>query len=74
MILSSLKLKMKLMIYGILLSVIPIVLISLISFFQDAQTENFVKRETSDLTIANFEHLVKGVYSTCKTSQEQVQK
>ncbi|MCG8550231.1 MAG: methyl-accepting chemotaxis protein, partial [Desulfobacterales bacterium] len=73
MILNSLTLKIKLMIYGILLSVIPIVLIFLISFFQDAQTEKFVKRETSNLTIENFEHLVKGVYSTCKTSQEQVQ-
>nr|WP_319392480.1 Cache 3/Cache 2 fusion domain-containing protein [uncultured Desulfobacter sp.] len=73
MILSSLNLKMKLIIYGILLSVIPIVLISLISFFQDAQTEKIVRRETSNLAIENLEHLVKGVYSTCKTSQEQVQ-
>jgi len=74
MILRSLKLKMKLMVYGILLSVIPLILISLISFFQDAQTAKTVRHETSNLNIANFEHLVKGVYSTCKTSQEQVQK
>lgn len=74
MILGALKLKMKLMIYGILLSVIPLVLISLTSFFQDAQTAKIVRRETSNLTIENFEHLVKSVYATCKASQEQVQK
>ena len=73
LILSSLKLKTKLMFFGILLSVIPLILISLISFFQETQTEKIVEHETSNLTIKNFENLVKGVYLTCKTSQEQVQ-
>ncbi|RAM03571.1 methyl-accepting chemotaxis protein [Desulfobacter hydrogenophilus] len=72
-ILSSLKLKTKLMFFGILLSVIPLILISLISFFQDIQTEKIVENETSKLTIENFENLAKGVYLTCKASQEQVQ-
>ncbi|WP_281167916.1 methyl-accepting chemotaxis protein [Desulfobacter curvatus] len=61
------------MVYGILFSVIPLILISLISFFQDAQTAKIVRRETSDLAIENFEHLIKGVYSICEASQEQVQ-
>ena len=73
MILSSLKLKIKLMFFGILLSVTPLILVSLISFFQDTQTEKIVEHETSNLAIENFENLVKGVYLTCKTSQEQVQ-
>nr|WP_320014367.1 methyl-accepting chemotaxis protein [uncultured Desulfobacter sp.] len=73
MILSSLKLKIKLMVFGILLSVIPLILIFLISFFQDTQTEKIVQHETSNLAIENFENLVKGVYLTCKASQEQVQ-
>ena len=73
MILSSLKLKLKLMIFGVLLSVVPLILISLISFFQDTQTEKIVEHETSNLAVENFENLVKGVYLTCKTSQEQVQ-
>ena len=73
MILSSLKLKIKLMVFGILLSVVPLILISLISFFQDSQSEKIVEHETSNLAIENFENLVKGVYLTCKTSQEQVQ-
>ena len=73
MILSSLKLKIKLMVFGILLSIVPLILISLISFFQDSQSEKIVEHETSNLAIENFENLVKGVYLTCKTSQEQVQ-
>ena len=57
MILSALKLKIKLMVFGILFSVIPLILISLISFIQDTQTEKIVARETSNLTIENFENL-----------------
>lgn len=73
MIFRKLRLKTKLLIYGITLSVVPLILTFSISFFQDVQTDRLVIEETSRMAVSDLEHIVKGVYATCSASQEQVQ-
>lgn len=73
MLFSKLRLKSKLLIYGIGLSVVPLILTFSISFFQDIHTGRTVVEETTRLAVSDLEHIVKGVYSTCNASQEQIQ-
>ena len=73
MLFSKLRLKVKLLIYGIGLSVVPLILTFSISFFQDIHIGRMVIEETTRLANTDLEHIVKGVYATCNASQDQVQ-
>ena len=73
MLFNQLRLKTKLLVYGIALSVVPLILTFSISFFQDMRTGQMVIAETTRIAVADLEHIVKGVYATCNASQEQVQ-
>ncbi len=73
MLFRKLRLKVRLLIYGILLSFIPLILTFSVSFFQDIHTGNMVIEETTRMAVSDLEHIVNGVYATCNAVQEQVQ-
>ena len=73
MLFQKLRLKVRLLIYGILLSFIPLILTFSVSFFQDIHTGNMVIEETTRMAVSDLEHIVNGVYATCNAVQEQVQ-
>ncbi|BBO68666.1 hypothetical protein DSCA_25960 [Desulfosarcina alkanivorans] len=73
MLFRKLRLKVRLLLYGIILSFIPLILTFSISFFQDIRTGNMVIEETTRMAVSDLEHIVSGVYATCNAVQEQVQ-
>jgi methyl-accepting chemotaxis protein len=73
MILENLQLRTKLLTYGVLLSIIPMVLTFSITFYQDFHTGKMIVDETTKMAVSDIEHIVKGAYATCNASQQQIQ-
>lgn len=67
------SIKNKLLLYGVVLSISPLIMTFSITFFQDAHTSKMAMEETNKMASSNLEHIVKGIYATCNASQEQIQ-
>ena len=68
------KLSTKLVTCGILLTLIPILVVITINFFQSSQMVAVAQEETEKLAMADLDHLVTSVYGTCKAQDELLQK
>lgn len=72
--LKNLKLRTKLIVCGASLTLMPILLIIGINFFQNIKMINAAKEETQKLATVDLDHLVTSVYATCKAQDDLIQK
>ena len=69
----KLKLKSRLVFYGILMGVVPLCLFCFMMFFLDNRMKEMVNEKTSLMAESDLDHIVKNVYATCSITQALVQ-
>lgn len=69
----NLKLKGRLVFYGIVMGVVPLCLFCYMMFFLDNRLKDMVDEKTSLMVESDLDHIVKNVYATCKTTHALVQ-
>jgi methyl-accepting chemotaxis protein len=67
------KLRTKLLTIGILLTIVPLLVISVIVFRQNKIMVNVSEEGNTTLAYADLDHLTKGIYALCETQQELIQ-
>ena len=72
--LGNLRLKKKLTIIGLLLSILPLLLVSTLAIIQNNEILNIASEESERLAHADLEHITSGIYSMCKSQQDLLQK
>ena len=72
--LKNLKLVPKLLAVGIVLSIIPLIGISIFTFAQNRKLNEITRTENIKLANADLEHIVEAIYSTVETQQEMLEK
>lgn len=73
MLYRNLKLKSKLVFYGILMVVVPLCLFCFMMFFLDSRMKELVNEKASLMAESDLDHIVQNVYATCSTTQALVQ-
>ena len=71
--LSFLRLRTKLLVSGILLSILPLLIVTATTFMLTRKTAHVFEREIGALAEGDLDHIVKGVYATCNAQQEVIQ-
>jgi signal transduction histidine kinase len=67
------KLRTKLVLCGIILTLTPILLFTAITYFQTSGMMTAAQEETEKLAYADLDHLVSSVYAMCKAQDELIQ-
>jgi methyl-accepting chemotaxis protein len=70
----KMKLRTKLVMCGILLTLIPILIVTAITFLQTSKMVIAAQEETEKLALADLDHIVTSVYATCQAQDELIQK
>jgi methyl-accepting chemotaxis protein len=71
--LSELRLRTRLVFFGFILSVIPLLIVTATTFLQSGRMVAIFDEEISRLGVEDLDHIVKGVYSMCKAHQDVIQ-
>jgi len=71
--LRNVKLKTKLLTYGIVLTVLPLIVISIVVLRQNNKMVKVADEESINLAYADLDHIAQNVYAMCKAQQESVQ-
>ncbi len=70
---KNMKLRTKLLTIGILLTVIPLITVSVIVFRQNRAMVDVADKENTRLAYTDLDHIVKGMYALCETQQDLIQ-
>ncbi len=68
--LKNVKLRTKLLLVGLVLTVVPLLVLGISTYFQNKNMENVARTESVDLAFADLDHIVEGVYAMCQAQQE----
>ncbi len=71
--LRNLKLRVKLLVYGILLTLLPLTVISIIVLRQNVEMAKAAEQESTNLAYADLDHIAQSTASMCKAQQESLQ-
>jgi signal transduction histidine kinase len=71
--LKTAKLQTKLLAIGILVTAIPLVVISVVIFSQNKQMIQVAEEGNTDLAYADLDHIAQNIYGMCKAQQEMLQ-
>ena len=71
--LKTLKLQTKLLSMGIVMTVVPLLVISVVVFVQNKRMVNVAEQESTDLAYADLDHIARNIYGMCKAQQEMLQ-
>ncbi len=66
------SLKGKLLSCGILLSIVPVLLVSMISYSQSAKLLDLASNEADKLAMSDLNHIVESLYATCQAQNELI--
>ncbi len=69
----NMKLRTKLLTIGILLTVIPLITVSIIVYRQNTKMVGVSDEENTKLAYADLDHITKNIYALCETQQEIIQ-
>ncbi|MHC5082468.1 MAG: methyl-accepting chemotaxis protein [Planctomycetota bacterium] len=69
----KMKLRTKLLTLGILLTTLPIVLVTIVNLSQNSKMIAATHDETEVLALTDLDHIAQSVYNLCKTQQETIQ-
>ncbi len=69
---GRLKLRSKLLGFGILLSIIPLIIVTGAVTMESRKIFKIVNREMNQITDSDISHIVKGIYAMCKAHQEVI--
>ncbi len=72
--LENMKLKQKLILIGLILSISPLLLTSAFAIIQNKKILGIATEESKHLSLEDLEHITSGIYSMCKSQQELLQK
>jgi methyl-accepting chemotaxis protein len=70
---KNVKLRTKLLTIGMLLTVVPLLIVSVIVFRQNKAMVCVAEEENTKLAYTDLDHIVKNVYAICETQQELIQ-
>jgi len=70
--LKNVKLQTKLLAYGILLTILPLVVVSLVVIRQTGKMVKVADEESTSLAYADLDHIAQNIYALCKTQDEVV--
>ncbi len=71
--LKKLSLRAKLLTAGILLTVVPLVIVSIMVFVENDKMVQAASEESDKLAYTDLDHVAQGVYRLCRTQQEVLQ-
>ena len=69
----KIKLQTKLITFGVLLTAIPLLAVSLVILRQNAKMVNVAEAESTKLAYSDLDHIVNNIISMCKAQQEAMQ-
>ncbi|MBN1123745.1 MAG: methyl-accepting chemotaxis protein [Sedimentisphaerales bacterium] len=70
---KNMKLKVKLLVIGIALTVLPILAVSIVVWNQNNKMMEIAEQENEVLALSDLDHIAQGVYGMCQAQQELVQ-
>lgn len=70
---GKMKLKKKLILVGLIMSIGPLLLTSIFAIVQNKKILNIASVESKKLADADLDHIISGIYSMCKSQQELLQ-
>ncbi len=70
---KNMKLRTKLLTIGILLTVIPLLTVSIIVYLQNTKMVSVSDEENTKMAYADLDHITKNIYALCETQQEIIQ-
>ncbi|MGD2095718.1 MAG: Cache 3/Cache 2 fusion domain-containing protein, partial [Phycisphaerales bacterium] len=70
---KNIKLRTKLLTIGMLLTAVPLLIVSVIVFRQNKAMVCVAEEENTKLAYADLDHIAKNVYALCETQQELIQ-
>jgi methyl-accepting chemotaxis protein len=68
----KMKLQTKLLTFGVLLTAVPLLAVSLVILKQNAKMVNVAEVESTKLAYADLDHITNNIYSICKSQQEVI--
>jgi methyl-accepting chemotaxis protein len=68
----KMKLQTKLLTFGVLLTAVPLLAVSLVILRQNAKMVNVAEVESTKLAYVDLDHIANNIYSMCKVQQEQM--
>ena len=71
---KQMKLKTKMIAWGIVLTLLPLLLVVVMTFVQNVKMVDAAQEETEKLAFTNLDNIVSGVYAACKTQDELIRK
>jgi methyl-accepting chemotaxis protein len=71
--LRNVKLRTKLLTYGILLTILPLAVISIVILRQNAKMVKVADEESTALAYADLDHISRSIHALCTTQQEVLQ-
>ncbi|MBN1359487.1 MAG: methyl-accepting chemotaxis protein [Sedimentisphaerales bacterium] len=71
--LKNVKLQTKLLTIGIVMTVIPLLIISAVVLLQNRRMVNVAEQGSTDLAYADLDHIAQNIYGMCKAQQELLQ-
>ncbi len=70
MFLRNLKLRPKLLFFGLLLTLIPLLFVAVVQYNQGQTTTEFAKQESLKLAMTDLDHIAEGVLRMCEAQHE----
>lgn len=70
---KSLSLKFKLIYLGIIFSVLPLLVLACVNYFQTKKMENIANEGLTRLVVSDLDHVIKGMYDLMITQQDILQ-
>ena len=70
--LKKMKLQTKLLTIGILLTIVPLLVVSIIVFRQNRKMVQVSDEENTKMAYADLDHIAKSIYALCETQQELI--
>lgn len=71
--LKNVKLQTKLLVIGVLVTAVPLVVISAVIFTQNKRMTNVAEKGNTELAYADLDHIAQNIYGMCKAQQEMLQ-
>ena len=68
----KMKLQTKLLTFGVLLTAVPLLTVSLVILRQNSKMVSVAETESTKLAYADLDHIVTNIYSMCKSQQEVI--
>lgn len=71
--LNRMTLRTKLLFTGIMLTLVPLMIVSAVTYRQNIKMADVASNESTKLAYADLDHIAKGVYGMCKAQQETLE-